>query len=614
MCGINGFTFSDPAALRRMHQLTRHRGPDDEGFFEDQEISLAHNRLSIIDLSSAGKQPMQTTDGRFVIVFNGEIYNYRQLRAELESLGIRFRSQSDTEVLLYGFEKWGESLLPKLRGIFAFAIWDTKEKRLTLARDQMGVKPLYYTFDGQRLIFSSELKAIFVHPISRELHPPSLNVYFHLLYVPGSQTIFSQIKKLPGGTVATFSRGTLSIRQWWRVREGSPIENPNEIKALLREKVKEAVASQLISDRPLGVFLSGGIDSTLVLGVMRSLVSTPIQTFTIGYETDIQSERYNADAELAKKTASFFGCEHHAFTMSATEAMSSLERVIWHMDEPVSNHVQTSTYLLAKYAKPLITVALGGDGGDELFGGYARYWYSRAMDRLQRMPRPLRRAFGASFAHLFKKQDFWEDLQTPFSFKRFLLFVSQKESVIQSFLKQSAHQDSGSFSMFDDYFTPVWHDRTNQLMATDLQTWIPDESLIRTDRLTMAHGLEERVPLLDPELVRLAFRIPSRFKLGTRRQGKRILIDAFRDVLPPYVLNQEKRGWFSPTAKWMRGPMLPFVREILSPSFEPATQVYFDFKAIQNLLDAHVEGRVYALNTLWSLVTFQLWYRTFMTA
>jgi len=604
MCGINGFTFQDSKRLRDMHAATRHRGPDDEGFFESADISLAHNRLSIIDLSKNGRQPMSDPKGRFTIVFNGEIYNYRELRVELEARGRTFRSDSDTEVLLTAFSEWGEACLPKLNGIFAFAVWDRDEQRLTLVRDQIGVKPLYYFYDGTRLIFSSELKALLVHDIPRVIDTGSLGAFFHFLYVPGAQTMMRGIVRLEPGHVVTFHKGALQKRRFWHLREGDYFDNRNDAVAAIRDTARRAVKRQLVSDRPLGIFLSGGIDSSCILGMMNEMADGPIKTFSVGYEQTEQAEKYNADAKLAEKTAAHFGATHETLVITARDVQSVFEKAAWHMDEPIANHVQPSTYLLAQYAKPHITVALGGDGGDELFGGYPRYWYSSWLDRLTGWaPDQLR---GMFFSHNAK-------IAARRGVERHVAFVSQKESSLRRFLKRDVPSHV-SHEIFSPFFTPQWKDATNQMMAVDVQTWLPDESLTRTDRMTMAHGLEERVPLLDPDLVELAFRIPSAWKVGTRRQGKAIFIDAMRPYLPPHVLAQEKRAWLSPMAKWIRGPLYPMVRDILSSEYAPGTDEFIDFAGARKMLDWHVEKRHYALNEIWSIVTFQLWYRqTFNT-
>lgn len=596
-----------------MHAATRHRGPDDEGFFEADGISLAHNRLAIIDLSPGGHQPMTTPDGRYTIVFNGEIYNYRDLKRELEAAGETFRSSSDTEVLLAAFARRGETTFQTLNGIFSCAIWDRDEKRLTVARDHIGVKPLYYHWDGSRFSFSSELKALLDPTVSREIDRDALGLYFRLLYVPGPRTMFAAIKKLQPGHVATIKDGTLEIHPYWRLREGVPFARREDAVEAIRAGVRSAVERQLVSDRPLGVFLSGGIDSTAVLGVMRERTSGPIKTFTVGYETEIQSERYNADADLAARTAAHFGCEHHAFKLTADEAVAHLADIARHMDEPVVNHIQSSTYLLARLAKPHITVALGGDGGDELFGGYPRYWYSAFIDRLRSLPIPARDRV-LSFVMgtvLGKTQDVSKILSTP-GLERHLAFIAQKESSLRRFVRPDVFAKDVLRDVFHPIFAEPWKDATNQLMAADIATWVPDESLVRTDKLTMAAALEERVPLLDPELVELAFRVPSTWKLGTKKQGKKIFIEAMDPYLPDFIKREEKRPWLSPMAKWIRGPLLPFMREVLSSDFAPGTDAYLDLAAARTMLEEHVSGHTYALHELWAIVTFQLWYREFV--
>lgn len=590
MCGINGFTWHDPSALRRMHAATRHRGPDDEGFFEQEGISFAHNRLAIIDLSPGGRQPMTSPDGRYTIVFNGEIYNYRQLKKELEQKGETFTSSSDTEVLLAAFARWGEACLPRLNGIFAFAVWDRDQKKLTLVRDQIGVKPLYYHWDGKRLAFSSEIKALLELGISRTVDPDALNAYFRLLYVPAPRTMFRDVKKLRPGHMLTVKAEVMEIRQWWRLQEGSSVSSREEAIAGVRTRVQDAVRRQLISDRPLGVFLSGGIDSTAIVAMMREIdPSGTIKTFTMGYEQTDEAEKYNADSRLAKRTSNHFGTEHREHILTSQDVLGCLDDVAWHMDEPVANHIQTSTYLLAKFAKPDITVALGGDGGDELFGGYPRYWHLRGWrGPMYRFIAPL--------------------LGRPGS------LVQQRESSVSALLASQNDPKAVSRMALPEFHGTRWTDRDNQMMAKDIGTWIPDESLVRTDKLTMAHGLEERVPLLDPELVSYALRIPSAWKIGSRSQGKRILIDAIHDLLPAHVLHEEKRAWMSPMAKWIRGPLQPFVREALSPAFGGAPATLVNFAEANRMLDNHISKRRYALAPIWSVVTLQLWWKRFRPA
>ncbi len=570
-----------------MHAATYHRGPDDEGFFEQEGISFAHNRLSIIDVSPGGHQPMSSVDGRYTIIFNGEIYNYRELKSELEKMGESFRSSSDTEVLLAAFTKWGEDCLPKLNGIFAFAIWDRDEKKLTLCRDQIGVKPLYYHWDGKRLAFSSEIKALLELGVSRAIDFDALNAYFRLLYVPAPRTMFRDVKKLRPGHVLTVKDGKMEMQQWWKLEEGSPIASQEEATAGVRTRFQDAVRRQLVSDRPLGVFLSGGIDSTAIVAMMRDIdPSGVIKTFTMGYEKTDEVEKYNADARLAKLTSDHFGTQHHEHVLTAQEVLACLHETAWHMDEPIANHIQTSTYLLAKFAKPQITVALGGDGGDELFGGYPRYWHMRGWRG------PMYR------------------LIAPF-FGRPDSLILQREASVAALL--ASYNDPSAIAKMEtsEFKDRHWRDRINQMMAADIGTWIPDESLVRTDKLTMAHGLEERVPLLDPELVSYALRIPSKWKIGSKSQGKRIFIDAIRDLLPAHVLQEEKRAWMSPMAKWIRGPLEPFVREVLSPGYGGAPESLINFKAVNQMLDDHISKKQYALAPIWAVVTLQLWWKMF---
>jgi asparagine synthase (glutamine-hydrolysing) len=598
-----------------MHSRTRHRGPDDEGFYESDGISLAHNRLSIIDLSPAGHQPMTTPDGRWTIVFNGEIYNYRELKSELERLGESFRSSSDTEVLLRAFARWGEAVLPRLNGIFAFAIWDRDERTLTLARDHVGVKPLYYHRDGDRLVFSSEIKAILEAGMKREIDLDALNTYLRLLYVPTPKTMFAGIKKLPPGHVAMFKGGKLELRRYWRLKEGEAIPSYQEAVEGVRARTLEAVRRQLVSDRPLGVFLSGGIDSTSVLAAMRAAQpGGEIETFTIGYEKTDEAEKYNADARLARETSNYFGTTHHEFVLAADDVLANFEKIIWHMDEPIANHVQPSTYVIARESKPEITVALGGDGGDELFCGYPRYWYAAFLERLRmfRFIAEATRGRGAwvrpAPSRASGGQGFLDKLTAKPGLERQLAFVAQKEASISPLLAGGVNRPMAAQEAIAPAFDRPWRDETNRLAAADLETWIPDESLMRTDKLTMAHGLEERVPLLDLDLIEYAFRIPSKWKIGHRaNQGKRVFIDAMRPLLPPHVLSEEKRAWMSPASKWLRGPLGPFAHEVLSASYCSATRDLFDFDAITRMFDRHVSKEEYNLSLIWALMTFQVW-------
>ncbi len=616
MCGFNGFTFRDPAALRRMHALTHHRGPDDEGFFEDDDLSLAHNRLSIIDLSPAGRQPMSTPDGRFTLVFNGEIYNYRELRQELEVKGEVFTTQTDTEVLLRILAREGKIGLKKLNGIFACAFWDAQEKYLLLIRDPMGVKPLYYREEDGKLWFSSELKAL-VH-VGRgrpDMDEVALGLYLRLLYVPAPRTMLTGIYKLSAGHVLEWQDGRLTVEAWAERKEGSAPTSYREARDHVRELTQAAVTRQLVSDRPVGVFLSGGLDSSILLAAMRQTVPGPIETYTVSYTSPVDAQKYNADAELARITADYFHTSHHEVLLTPADVEACFDDVVWHMDEPIANHVQPATYLLAQAAQQKITVALGGDGGDELFGGYARYWYQARIEKLRRLGVGLPARLVATLVPRTKLGYYASLVTQPLGTDRHLAFLLQKEQTVARVLRVPYTPVSSALKeIFDPLFARPWGDPVNQSMAADLPTWLAEESLMRTDKMTMAHGLEERVPFLDLELVAFAASIPSAWKVDTREQGKRIFVDAWRNQLPAHVVTQEKRAFMSPAAKWIREPLYEFMRERLAPQPSSALDMLVDFSVAQTLLAEHVEKKQYHLHLLWALMTLRVWHEQYLSS
>lgn len=624
MCAINGFNFEDRALIEKMNVMTRHRGPDDTGIFCDQGISLGHNRLSIIDLSSAAHQPMVLHNKRFTITFNGEIYNFQTLRNELEKTGVKFHSKSDTEVILELFARLGPEMLTKLNGIFALAIWDSQQQSLFLARDHFGVKPLYYYWDGQRIIFSSEAKALFAHSIPKQLNHNALNKYLRFLYVHGPETMWDGVRKLPAGHFAVIHNNEFNLHRYYSIPENEMLTNEQEMKELIRGTLREAVRGQLISDRPVGLFLSGGLDSSVLLALMKQETNAPINTFSVGYEVEMEREKYNLDFNVAARTAAHFGAVHHPLLITGRDVAENFEKCVESMDEPVSNHIQVPTYLLAKSAKSSVAVVLGGDGGDELFGGYDRYFYYWLINRIRRLIPALARKNVTTFLKTHGN-GFLKKLACTQGEELFFSFMAQKESTISKFLKPTFNNPFATINSYAPFFPrhpesesmqAEWpatsNDVVNEMMKIDLQTWLPDESLIRSDKLSMAHGLEQRVPFLDPKLVALAFRIPSKYKLHSHRNGKKILRDAVSDMLPEFVLKQNKRGFFSPTAKWIRKELKPMVYEIFSPSYSVHTANLFDWDAIKQLTDDHMAFRAYGLNTIWSLMTLQVWARRFL--
>ncbi len=606
MCAINGFTWEDRPLAERMNEVTKHRGPDGTGVFAGSGVSLGHNRLAIIDLSSTGAQPMKSGDGNLIITFNGEIYNYLELRRELED-GYRFIGKSDTEVILAGYAKWGEGILARLSGIFAFGLWDRRSRTLLLARDQMGVKPLYYHEKEGRLVFSSEIKAILEHDVPRTLDREAFNAYMRCLYTPAPYTMLASVKKLPPGHTLTFRDGKTAITRYWQRDKTSLDRRPRAaLAAELRETVREAVRSQLVSDRPVGLYLSGGIDSSAVLDSMREVHTGAVETFSVGFELtkEEQKEKFNADFELARMTARQYGTNHHEVRVSADEVPALFEDAIWHLDEPMANATIVPMLKLARFAKEHVAVVLGGDGGDELFGGYERYRLSLIASAYQKVLPPSLRRLLASSAALQK-------LNTPAGVERFALFLFQKEPELRRVLA-SPYNDEDFTSDFcrNQFFSKITDPFETQFMETDRQSWLVDEALLRSDKMSMAGGLEQRVPLLDLSVVSLADRIPLREKVSFR-QTKIILKEAFKNRIPSHLLHQPKRGWFSPGAKWLRvEPVASFAREILSPSYYEPTRELFDWNAVQGLLKRHQEGEYHA-TMLWAILGLQLWSRRF---
>lgn len=600
MCGINGFTFEDLRLLKKMNAATAHRGPDGEGFLSEEGISLGHNRLAIIDLDPRSRQPMESVDHNLAIVFNGEIYNYLELKAELSEYP--YKTESDTEVILAAYQKWGRTCVEKLNGMFAFAIWDRTRHELFLARDQIGIKPLYYYTDGNQFIFSSEIKAILTHGVPRTLNKTAFSEYLRLLYVPEPLTMFEGIFKFPPATRAVVKGGVIRMEQYWSPDPFTKNTDSFETtKETIRNLVDTSVERQLVSDRPLGVFLSGGIDSSIVVDSM-SRIRDNIETFSVGFELSEseQSEKFNADVSLAKRTAEHYGTTHHEVLLRGDEVVSLLKKSVTSMDEPVANATALAQYALAQFARKSVVVALGGDGGDELFGGYDRYRLAYISSKYRHLPKVLRDVF-ARVSPSLKKLDTTPDIE------RFARFLFQKDDTLQSVINPLYITDDAK-KAFAPFFEEATEDSFIDLfMDLDRRSWLVDESLMRSDKMTMASGLEMRVPLLDVDIVEYAASVSANEKVSFR-STKQILKDAFRDRLPEYLFSEPKRGWFSPAAKWLRREEVSrFADEVLSPSYNPATNALFKFDGIREMLDNHRDGKAYNLTMLWALIVFQIW-------
>lgn len=603
MCGINGITRQDKELVARMNAATVHRGPDGHGVYTDEHITLGHNRLAIIDLSEKGAQPMQSADGSLVITYNGELYNYRELRSELA--GYPFKSDSDTEVILAAYVRWGTACFERFNGIFALALWDMKKRELILARDQMGVKPLYYTMRGGVMSFSSEIKALLLTGIDRTLNKEAFSHFMRVTDVIGPQTLFADVQKIPPGHFAVVKDGVLTFTRYWKPAVGhTEHQSPQVWHERIRTTLDAAVSRQLISDRPVGVFLSGGIDSSAVLASVVRTKGTA-RTYTTRFEvaSPTDEEKFNRDAVLARRTAEHFGTVHTEITVHRAEVIELFEQSAWHLDEPSGSATALSQLAIARTTARDVAVVLGGDGGDELFGGYERYRLSRVMDIYQQLPQTLRMSLSNWHPLLAK-------LDTPPDARRLALFHFMKQPLLNRVLAEPYRADPGLTSYAARFFSDTNVHFLEALMDADRQLLV-DGSLLRTDKLSMAAGLEARVPLLDLEMLSLAAQIPAEQKVGLGTT-KQLFKEAVRDRLPAYLFEQPKRGWFAPASLWLQqNDFHAYAKEVLSPSYYPPTSELFDWQSITSLINDH-QQRVGSYRPLiWTLLSFQLWARRF---
>jgi len=609
MCSISGFNFKNEDFVLKMNKVTSHRGPDGSGIFCNEEISLGHNRLSIIDLSEAASQPMKSSDGNLVIVFNGEIYNFKELKRELADT-YQFKTSSDTEVVMAAYQKLGKDCVKKFNGIFAFAIWNNIKKELFLTRDHIGVKPLYYFWDGKQFIFSSEIKAILAHNIPRVLNKEAFNHYLRVLYVPEPLTMFEGIKKLPSASRIILKNSTLRIEKYWEPgkTESSDLPFKKNFKHLsfeIERLVESSVFKQLVSDKPLGVYLSGGVDSSIVLDCV-SKYKREVDTFSVGFELSKEDERekFNQDFYLAAKTSKYYKTNHHEILFKPEEVLELLEKAVWHLDEPISNPTVLPMMKLAAFAKKKVDVVMGGDGGDELFGGYERYRLSLISDYYRMLPFFLRSV-------LSKKEKF-KKLNIKGGIDRFALFMFQKDDLLKKVVNDNFLLFNTKEFFNQKYFNDNFSKKFEEVfMDTDRRSWLVDQSLMMTDKMTMSTGLEARVPFLNKDLVEFSVRIPLKYKVSPFN-AKIILKEAFKKRIPSYLLNQPKRGWFSPAAKWLRYPeFYKSIQGILSENYYSETKYLFNWDNVRDILDNHVEKREYNLNIIWSILVFQKWIKMY---
>jgi asparagine synthase (glutamine-hydrolysing) len=637
MCGITGAVWTDaalalaPETLARLTEVLRHRGPDDSGSYASPLLSqtargvvpgvaFGHRRLSIIDVA-CGHQPLSNEDGTVWIVFNGEIYNHRALRQRLEGAGHRFRTHSDTEAIVHLYEDEGLDCFAHLNGMFALAIWDSPRRRLVIARDRLGKKPLYYRREPGRLLFASELKSLLEVPgIERQLDPQALDDYLTLQYVPHPRTIFRGFSKLPPAHYGVFCEDRFSTHGYWNVDLDREVDRPladyaDELRALLTS----AVELRLESDVPLGAFLSGGVDSSLVVGLMQKLVREPVKTFSIGF-----AHRDFNESAFAREVATRLGTDHREFRVEP-QAIEVLEKLAWHYDEPFADSSAIPTYYVAKLSREHVTVALTGDGGDELFAGYDRYRAVRLAAWFDRLPRGLRTAFdnpllrrqggrGRQRSLLRRLGRFAEALNYPPQ-RRYLEWVSmfnearRAELYRDDFLAQLP--DSDPYQFLAEAFARVPHrDIVTAAGLVDLVTYLPCDLMTKVDIASMANGLECRAPFLDYRVVELAAQMPLASKLHGR-QTKYILRQAFADLLPAAATDRPKMGFGVPLAQWFRGELKDYARQVL---LDPSAcwRDYFRPETVERLLAEHQQAAFDHGYRLWGLLFFEVWHRTWL--
>ncbi|MCU7555629.1 asparagine synthase (glutamine-hydrolyzing) [Alteromonas sp. ASW11-19] len=624
MCGIAGYTRfhhpeGDESALHAMGQAIFHRGPDAGGVYLDDQVGLCHRRLSILDLSEAGNQPMFSDDERYVIVFNGEIYNFLELRAELEKAGHTFRSHTDTEVILKLFAEHGEQCLSMLNGMFAFALWDTHTHSLFIARDRLGKKPLYYYQTENRFAFASEIKAILaLEDIDKTLDHEAIHDYFAYQYVPDPKSIFARIRKLPPAHYMTINADGIHVQRYWslsfaNVRQQSEEQNTADLKSLL----EDVTSKRMISDVPLGAFLSGGVDSSGVVAMMSQASDKPVKTCTIGFD----DEAFN-ESEFAREIAQLYKTEHHEFTVHQNVA-ERLEQIVGYFDEPFADPSLVPTYFVSELARKAVTVAVAGDGGDEMFAGYEKYTTDDIENKLRaRFPLALREKLFPKLAGIAgklpgtlgkKAKSLLTSLsQTP-GMGFYITNSQMTDEEWQSLVTPELQGKLGSYHPSENtlrfYNECDGEDHLSKILYTDINTYLCGGILVKVDRMSMANSLEVRAPLLDYQVAEFAASLPGeqKYKQGTK---KYLLKRVFEPFIPDSLLHRKKMGFSVPLDAWFRGELKPLAeRCLLAPN--KGLHSVFRVNAIERLWKQHQASSHNHGAILWSMLIFQLWHERY---
>ena len=623
MCGIHGYLrldgqAIDPGALCAMGRLTVHRGPDDEGAHVDGPCAIGMRRLSIIDVAG-GHQPLESPDGKIRLVCNGEIYNFRELRKELEGRGHSFLTHSDCEVIIPLYRELGDGLVDRLNGMYGFALWDAGRRRLLVGRDRLGIKPLYTWSDGRHFAFASEAKALFALPgVVPALDEDAVAGYLQLGYVAAPRTIFRGVRKLAPATVVTVEGGRIAERRYWQIAGTiDRARTAGEWAAQVRARVEESVRMQMVSDVPIGAFLSGGIDSSAVVGLMSKHSSGPVKTYSIGFGGSDADDFYN-ELPYAKAIAKRFGTDHHEILVKP-DVVGLLPKLLWHMDEPIADTAFITTYLVSQFARRDVTVILSGVGGDEILGGYRRYLgdhYHRRFATLPGWARGLAMRVGqnlpadrhSALLNLSRyAKGFLAAAELPPE-ERYSAYlqVFPRDETRELMLRPGAYDDAivAAFRRADS------DDALNRMLVVDAQTQLPDDLLLLTDKMTMATSLECRVPLLDHELVEMTARIPESIKV---RGGelKHVFKRALADLLPPEILNRKKRGFGTPMGAWLKGDLAPVLRGVLGAESVRARGL-FRPESVQRLIRDHEANRVDGTDRILALMNLEIWSRVYL--
>jgi asparagine synthase (glutamine-hydrolysing) len=629
MCGICGelaFDGARPVAaddVRAMRDQLVHRGPDSEGIFvsPDQRAGLGFRRLRIIDLTPSADQPMPNEDATIHVVFNGEIYNFQAIRDRLIASGHRFRSRSDTEVIVHLYEEVGDRFVEALDGMFALALWDGRARRLLLARDRAGKKPLFFYRDARRLAFASEIKAFFAHPdIALDVNAPALPYYFMYGYVPGPETFYRGVEHVEPGTIVTVSPGgRVDRRTYWRLQYPDAAEQNNgvldrrEATARVRTLTTQAVERRLISDVPLGAFLSGGVDSTIVVGLMARLMRAPVKTFSIGFEGDAAYD----ETAYARQVAEQFRTEHTEFRV-APSAINLIDTLVWHHDGPFGDSSAIPTYLVSRLTREHVTVVLTGDGGDEVFAGYLRFhaaltagalpaWSGRLASALMApLPASPNERHWLARARRFARHMNLPLLERLTRWNSF--FLEDLPPLLAPALRHAHGAPDPLHQLRRDLDELRRLSPLSQLLLANFRTYLPGDLLVKTDRMTMAASLEARAPFLDRELTEFAATLPDAWKLSRAGRTKGILRDAFADLIPDAVNRRGKMGFGVPLDQWFRGELRSYVRETLLAS-DARCREYLDRAEVERLVRRHESGAANLGQQLWCLLTFERWLR-----